>query len=67
MNQLYNHYFDLYKKYDHSTDVRNEEKGGRDYKLKEIIDNRGQELKSTKQEGTRQKKLMKYKNHYRLN
>ena len=52
MNQLYNHYFDLYKKYDHSADVRNEEKGGRDYKLKEIIDNRGQELKSTKQEGT---------------
>ena len=33
----------------------------------EIIDNRGQELKSTKKEETDKKNLMKYKNHHGLN
>ena len=51
-----------------STNVRKEEKRGRDYKRFEIINNRGQEPKSIKKEDTETRKtLMKYKNHYGLN
>ena len=55
VNQLYNYYFDLYK-INNSTNVRNEEKRGRDYKQFEIIDNRCQVPKSTKKEETKTKK-----------
>ena len=45
VNQLYNDYFDLYKKNYNSVNV---ERRKHDYKHFEIIDNRGQEPKSTK-------------------
>ena len=68
VNQLYNDYFDLYKKNYNSANIRNEERRGRDYKHFEIIDNRGQEPKSTKKEETETKKTpMRYKNHHGLN
>ena len=56
VNQLYNDYFDLHKKNYNSTNVRNEEKRGRDYKKLEIIDNGDQEPKSNKEEETKIKK-----------
>ena len=56
VNQLYNDYFDLHKKNYNSTNVRNEEKRGRDYKQLEIIDNGDQEPKSNKKEETKIKK-----------
>ena len=68
VNQLYNDYFDLYRRNYNSPNVRNEEKRGHNYKQFEIIGNRGQELKSTKKEGAKKKEtLLKYKNHYGLN
>ena len=56
VNQLYNDYFDLYRRNYNSANVRNEEKRGRNYKQFEIIGNRGQEPKSTKKEGAKTKK-----------
>ena len=46
--ELYNKYFNIYKKNYDSEKVKEEEKRGRDYKQFEIIDNEDQELKSTK-------------------
>ena len=56
LNQLYNDYFDLYKTNYNSTNVKIEEKRGRDYKQFEIIDNIGQEPKLTRKEETEKKK-----------
>ena len=56
VNQLYNNYFDLYKNNYNSTNVKNEEKRGRDYKQFEIIDKGDQEPKSTKKGETETKK-----------
>ena len=67
VNQLYNKYFDTYKKSYNSEKVKDEEKIGRDCKQFEIIDNRDQERKSTKKEETETKNLMEYRNHYGLN
>ena len=64
---LCNDYLDAYKKSYDREKVKDEEKRGRDYKQFEIIDNRGQEPKSTKKEETDKKNLMKYKNHHGLN
>ena len=67
VNQLYNKYFDAYRKNYSSEKVKEEVNRGRHYEQFEIIDNRGQELKSTWQRRPRQKNLMKCKNHYGLN
>ena len=67
VKQLYNKYFDNYKKSFDSEKVKDKEKRGRDYKQFEIIDNRDQEPKSTKKKRPRQKNLMEYKNQYGLN
>ena len=64
VEQLYNNYFDLYKK--NTTYKKLRRKKGHDYKQFEIIDNGHQEPKSTKKE-PREKDLIKYKNHYGLN
>ena len=64
---LCNDYLDAYKKSYDREKVKDEEKRGRDYKQFEIIDNRGQEPKSTKKEEIDKKNLMKYKNHHGLN
>ena len=50
IKQLYDKYFDAYKKNYGSEKVKNKEKGGRDYKRFKIIYNKGQEPKSTKKE-----------------
>ena len=66
--QLYNDYFDLFKKKSHDSEkVKDKEKRGRDYKQFEIIDNGDKEPTSTKKEETETKNLMKYKSHYGLN
>ena len=54
--QLYNKYFDTYKKKYNSEKIKDEEKRGRDYKQFEIIDSGDQEPKSTKKEQTKTKK-----------
>ena len=56
VKQLYNKYFNTYKKNYDSEKVKEEEKRGRDYKQFEIIDNTDQEPKSTKKEETERKK-----------
>ena len=56
VNQLYNDYFDLYKKNYNSTNVRNEEKRGRGFKQFEIIDKGDQEPKSAKKKENETKK-----------
>ena len=56
VNQIYNKYFDTYKKSYSSEKVKEKEKRGRDYKQFEIIDNGDQEPKSTKKEKTETKK-----------
>ena len=56
VNQLYNKYFDTYKKNDDSEKKKDEEKRGRHYKQFEIIDNGNQETISTKKEETKTKK-----------
>ena len=56
VNQLDNKYFDTYKKNYDSEKVKDKEKRERDYKQFEIIDNTGQEPKSTKKEETKTKK-----------
>ena len=56
VNQLYNKYFDAYKKFYNSEKVKDEEKRGRGYKQFQIIDNGDQETKSTKKEETETKK-----------
>ena len=57
----------LQKNYN-STNLKNQEKRGRDYKQFEIIDNRCQEPKSTKKEETETKKIWwNTKNNYELN
>ena len=48
VKQLYDKCFGTYKKIYDSEKVKEEEKRGRDYKQFEIIDNKDQELKSTK-------------------
>ena len=53
VKQLYNKYFDTYKKSYDSEKVKDEEKRGRDCKRFEIIDNGDQEPKSTKKEETK--------------
>ena len=58
VNQLYNDYFALYKKNYKSTNVKNEEKRGRDYKQFETIDTGNQGAKSTKKEETETKKTI---------
>ena len=55
VKQLYNKYFDAYKKNYNSEKVKDEEKRGRGYKQFEIIDNGDQETKSTKKEETETK------------
>ena len=55
-SQLYNKYFDTHKKSYNSEKVKDEEKRGRGYKQFEIIDNGGQEPKSTKKQETETKK-----------
>ena len=56
VNQIYNKYFDTYKRSYKSEKVKEKEKRGRDYKQFEIIDNGDQEPKSTKKEETEAKK-----------
>ena len=56
VNQLYNKYFDTYKKNYDSEKVKDEEKRGRNYKQFEIIDNGDEEPKSTEKEETETKK-----------
>ena len=56
VNQLYNKYFDAYKKIYNNEKVKDKEKRGRDYKQFQITDNRVQEPKSTKKEDTETKK-----------
>ena len=65
--QIYDYYFDLYKKSYNSKKVKDEEKRGLDYKQFEIIDNGAQEPNSTKKRRDQDKKMMEYKNHYGLN
>ena len=68
VNQLYNKYFDTYKKNYDSEKVKDKEERGHDYKQFEIIDNGDQEPKSAKKGETETKKiLIKYANHYGLN
>ena len=57
-NQIYNKYFDTYKRSYNSEKVKEKEKRGRDYKQFEIIDNGDQEPKSTKKEETEAKKTI---------
>ena len=56
VKQLYNKYFDTYKKNYDSEKVKDKEKRGCDYKKFEIIDNGDQEPKSTQKEETETKK-----------
>ena len=56
VGQLYNDYLDAYKKNYDSEKVKDREKRGCDYKQFEIVDNRGQEPKSTKKEESETKK-----------
>ena len=65
INQLYNHYFNLYKKIQ-QYEIKNEEKRGRDYKQFEKNYSRSQEPKSTRKVDTETKNLIKSKNHHGL-
>ena len=56
VGQLYNDNLDAYKKNYDSVKVKDEGKRGCDYKQFEIIDNIGQEPKSTKKEESETKK-----------
>ena len=64
--ELYNDYFDLYRK-NYIRKSKKWRKKGRGYKQFEIVDNGYQEPKSTKKKRLRQKELIKYINHYGLN
>ena len=68
INQLYNKYFNTYKKNYYSEKVKVEEKKRRNYKHLEIIDNGDKEPKSTKKKKRpRKKKPMEGKIYYALN
>ena len=54
VNQLYNKYFDTYKKNYDSEKVKDEEKRGRDYKQFEIIDKKKQKSKWTEEKTKRE-------------
>ena len=54
VNQLYNKYFDTYKKNYDSEKVKDEEKRGRDYKQFEIIDKKKQKSEWTEEKTKRE-------------
>ena len=56
VKQLYNKYFNTYKKNYDNEKVKDEEKRGREYKQFEISNNGDQGPKSTKKKRPRQKK-----------
>ena len=61
VNQLYNKYFDTYKKHYDSEKVKDEEKAGCDYKQFEIL-----KRKNKNQSGLKKKRRQKCKSHHSL-